>query len=714
MRVRRHPSHQTLSLYVDEELPEGRRTRVVEHLEGCLKCRREVDFMLEAQRGLREIAKPRPPRDLLEHILERRDAGERIILPTAWASPRRLRPAIPAVAGIALAVLVAAIGLVVLGSGEAAAGASGMTFSPANLDRTQEIEVEYTTIGALAAEPRLLLRGRYLTADDEIRFGEGGSFVSADLWPEEDGTFQGAVRLPGSAVYAHFAVEDPEGEYVDHNGYRSWELVAEYEDGRPKFEALWQRARAYEQRDRQEAYESIKRLTEAHPDRVEGWSARYGYEKAAIASVLSRPLRARHQSKFTGFLEQASKGTLTSNELGALVDYARRLGEGAAVERVANELQRLHPNDPIAVRERVLHLRESLKGAPQSLLREFEREWKRVGPSQPLLVEYAYEAAVQTREPAPIQQWADRFVALDPSRTPIIARDLEGILALHPYAADLIRDELRRIEEAPAINRPLHLGVTEYRDENRRRRHELLATLGRMLLEAGKLEAGADTLLLAAETGWDPELFTDLAELAASRGDAPTARRFLALAAIDPLAGLADLEARPVRIDGVGDRASWEAALAAARQEQQARLDAGDLNRSLPDGVVLRDHGRVARRLDSLLGETATIAFLWSRWDRRTIDISQSLADYRDRLASVGVNILAITRDPDVEGALTGWRELKVGLPVYLDPQGRATAALGSFAIPDLLVLDAEGHVRFARRNVDEATRAALTLGLNR
>ena len=174
MRVRRHPSHYTLSLYVDEELTDGRRIRVDEHLEGCLKCQRQVEFLVEVQRGLREIAKPRLPRHLLAHILERRDAGERIILPTAWTSPRRLRPAIPTVAAVAVAVFAAAVGLLLLGSGEAAAGASGMTFSPASLDLTQEIEIEYQTAGVLFNEPKLILRGRYLTADDEIQLGEGG------------------------------------------------------------------------------------------------------------------------------------------------------------------------------------------------------------------------------------------------------------------------------------------------------------------------------------------------------------------------------------------------------------------------------------------------------------------------------------------------------------------------------------------------------------
>ena len=53
MRVRRHPSHQTLSRYVDEELTEVRRAEVDAHLEGCLRCQREIDFMVEEMTRMR-------------------------------------------------------------------------------------------------------------------------------------------------------------------------------------------------------------------------------------------------------------------------------------------------------------------------------------------------------------------------------------------------------------------------------------------------------------------------------------------------------------------------------------------------------------------------------------------------------------------------------------------------------------------------------------
>lgn len=709
MGIRRHPSHRTLSLFVDEELTEARRGRVVEHIGGCSKCRHEIDFMREVQRGLREIARPRPPRDVLQHILARREAGERVILPTAWASPRRLGPAAPAITAVATALLAIAVGLLLLDSREAAAGASDMKFSPASLDLSREIDVEYRTFGALAAEPMLVLRGRYFTADDETRLGEGGTYFSTELWTEGDGTFRGSVRLPGSAVYAHAAVEDRDGEHVDHTGYRSWELMARYEDGRPKFESLWQRAQAFAGRDPREAYESIRTLTELYPDRVEGWSARYGYERGAVAATLSEELERLHRAKFDEFRRRAGAGDLSASELGELVNYAHRLPDRSARELWATVLEELHPNDPIAVRERVELLQETLKDEPRALLTEYEREWERVGPIQPLLLQNGYNAAQKAKDAAAMRRWAERLVSVQPSRARSVARDLAKLPTLRAFASGLIRAELRRLESASELHRPIHLSVSEYRLTHRRQRHDLLVTLGRLQLAEGREEAALDTLLLGAETGWDPELFVEVARLYASSGDHTKARRFYALAAVDPLTGGADLDS-VLHGTGVMSGAAWAEALDAARGEQLARwqLDrpqAAERDRRPIEGVSLRTADGTSVPLHRLLGKKVTIVFLWSRWAERSAEMSRTLVEYRDRLASRGIEVLAITRDPDSAPGVT--------LPVYLDPHGEATAALQSSAIPDLLILDGVGHVRFDPVDAVEAVRVALTLDEN-
>jgi hypothetical protein len=668
--------------------------------------------MLEVQYGLQRITKPRPPRDVLERVIERREAGERIILPTVSPDTRRFHPVLSAVTAIAATVLLVAIALLVLPNGRAAAGASGMLFSPDNLDLMQAIEVEYRTAGTLAGESGLKLRGRHLSADDEIRSGEGGTFFSTELRQDEDqeGVFRGTVRLPGSAVYAHFAVEDERGEYVDHNGHLFWDLLARYEDGRPKFESLWQRSRAFEQRDRLEAYESVRSLTELYPERVEGWAQRYAFEQNAVGSVLSDELVTLHEERFDRFLQSAARGTLSASELGDLVLYARRLNDRGAAERWARELEALYPSHPSAVREHVERYSEAFSAEPRSLLVELERVFGRVGPIHPLLLQRGYRAALTTGDASTIRLWSDRLLTLLPGRTRAVAGEVAEIPALRGYARDLIRAELDRLDGASVLGRPLHLSVSEYREENRRVRHDLLVMLGRMLVADGQLGAGVDTLTLATESEWDPALFSELAAYAIDRGDTATSLQFHAWAAVDPINGERYLADHGAEIDRLADGPVWERTLETATAEQRRRVSVDEINRLPADEVVLQDDGGVARPLRSLLGGDATIVVIWSRLDPESVGVLAELVGYRERLTARGIEILAITRESPSDRTTHYLEAEGIDLPVYFDRRGEATVALKSFALPDLLILDAEGRIRFQPEGVEEAVRATLTV----
>jgi hypothetical protein len=429
-----------------------------------------------------------------------------------------------------------------------------------------------------------------------------------------------------------------------------------------------------------------------------------------VASTPAETLERTHRTKFDDFRRRAAVGTPTASELGALVSYADRLQDRPAREPWRRALERNHPTHPIAVRERVEELNRTLKSEPRALLIEFEHEWEKVGPVQPILLQYAYNAAVKAHDASAMRRWAERLVSVRPARTRRVARDLARVPSLRAFAADLIRRELDRLVRVSESERPIHLSVSEYRLENRRQRHDLLATLGRLLVEEDRVEAGVDTLLLAADTGWDPELFRELAELIGSRGDTETALRFHALAAVDPLAQEADVETPPLDLRFRTEEPSWAEALEAARDEQRDRINATQVVPRPVDNVALRSQNDAIVPLDDLLGETATIILLWSRWAQQTAGVAQGIGEYRDRLAAHGITILAITRDPDPEPALQNWLELGVDIPSYVDSKGEATAGLQSFSIPHLLVLDADKRVRFDPVDADEAVRAVLTL----
>ncbi len=83
----RHPSFARLSRFADGELSGRRRERTARHLAECARCREEVAFIRRAGEVARSIPARPPSDDLLEDILERRAAGERVLLPTSNPDP---------------------------------------------------------------------------------------------------------------------------------------------------------------------------------------------------------------------------------------------------------------------------------------------------------------------------------------------------------------------------------------------------------------------------------------------------------------------------------------------------------------------------------------------------------------------------------------------------------------------------------------------------
>ncbi len=709
MTLQTHPSLQALSLFVDGELGERRTRRIGQHLESCARCRREVAFILEIQHGVRRLARPRPPSDLLDEVLQRRAAGERVILPTAGIRPaERSRPTVRGAAAAVLAIALGAFGTGLLTSGPAEAGSSRVMFTPDNLDLTSSKQVEYRTVGPLAAEPRVRLRGRYYQATDRISMGEGGSIVSTYLEPLDPGTFGGAIELPGSAVYARFRVEDPLGEYIDPSAASS-EILARYADGKPKFEALWQRARFFEGTNETEAFESLRQLTEFYPERIEGWERLHYFQQAGLVKGGSSDARdrlaAEHRGRLRGFLTSAAERRLTVSELGALVEYARRLDEADISERYSAELQRRAPRHPLAVRDRVSAAVELWGNDPRAQLSALEREWRLAPPPELLLPVAGLTAAVAIRDVESVGLWAERLTMTQPGSERMAARSISKIPELLPVAAEQLRKGLAGLDDPP--DRPIDLTVSEHEAERRRVRHLLLKELGLVLYRSGSLEAAFDTLARAAATGWDPRLFGEVAGLAEKLGRGDEALRYHALATSDPVTG-EEYYARSVdRIEGLTDRAEWYARLEEAESRQREDIYRRVLNLK-PQTSTLRRTDGTTTELESVLGERATIAVIWSRFSPLSVELLRSLAAERDRLSGLGVEVIAIARDPEPDQLRAYVSAIGLDVPVFLE-EGRDVALVGR-SVPALTILDGTATVVFRFLDLSEAMRAAFTL----
>lgn len=700
----RHPGLRGLGRYLDKELPRRKTEEIQRHLTECERCRRDLAFMLEVRRVAPQISHPSPPRNTLMEILDRRAAGERIILPMSTPPKRSLTPGLAGPLALLLALVAA--GVLVLTSGEASAGSSVLMIGPERPHLGQPLEVTFRAASRLTVEERVVLRGRYRTAAGGTwPERELGAPFAETLARTGDGTYGGTTWLPPSAVYAVFAVEDPAATRIETAAGRPWEVLAHDDEGRPLLAALEQRFRAMEALARPEEMRSTAvRMTELYPDEPEGWFLRLGVESQEAGEQGTDLIQThRHQlvrlERAVSRLENPGAGRIAT-----LAEYARRLGEAESAQYWTRRLLSEHPNHPRAQRQRVHSIvagSRALSGDPGEHLRAFELEWARAGAVDPLFVELAFEAALRSGDLEVVRLWADRYARFVPALSPVIAAELAGVIEYRAEGMARLRHALADLEPSPS-ERPLLQTQAEYERDLARRRRELLSALGRALVAEGRLEAGMDTLALATAEGWAPDLFRELAATWAEAGRSAEALRLYGMAAADPLARPGLLrEAEDVL--GALDPEAWAAARENGRRELAHRIAAAPATWPPGDGEarVVDAEGRKVELGAQLRGRTSLLAF----WVPGAEE-SEALARLAERLVSHGVRVFAIW----VEAPGSGLGALSPELPAYLDADREASEEFGAWPRPWYVVLDRRGRMGYASSSVEEAFRHAFVL----
>lgn len=713
----RHPGLRGVIPYADGETDEAETRRIREHLQDCERCRRELHFVLELKRAARELSHPSPPKGTLEEILRRREAGERVILPTSPPPPRRRSPRLTgpllvllALAGIATAVL--------LISGEASAGASSLHIGPERPHLGQPLEVEFRAASPLAAEERLVLRGRYRTADAEPPSRDRlGSPFRQELERTEKGVFSGTAWLPPSAVYALFAVEDADGSRVETDAGRPWEVLAHDGDGRPLFAALAQRFRAVEAMGRpDEMRATALRMTELYPDEPQGWVFRLHLERQVVDPGEADRVVRFHRGQLARLEQAVSRMEDPGGDrVAAVARYAKRLGEEESERLWTRRLLEEHPHHPQAQRERVLSIvagSRARSGDPGERLRVVELEWDRAGAVDGLLLETGFQAALASGDPDAVREWADRYERFRPERAARIAEELVRRPALRPLGMERIRALLERLEAPPPDERPLLTTRAEHERAVARTRRGLLTLLGQALVAEGRLGAGLEALERAAAVGWDPAAFRALAAARIRAGDTAGGLRLYGMAAADPLEPEGALEAARAAAGPAFDAAAWPELVAAGRRELRRRLADAPVRWPAREGEtrVLDARGREVALERRLEGRVSLLAF----WARGTVLVVESLPALQRRaglLEAAGAQVLTITIDPPSPGLDAFLEELGVRLPVLHDVGREAAEAFSAWGRPWYVVLDPEGLIRYEGESLECAVRHAVALG---
>jgi anti-sigma factor RsiW len=265
-----HPSFRTLGDFVDGALDAARSRRIARHLERCAACCDAVWSIRAIDAAAREIPVAAMPGDLLARTLQRRAAGEAVLVPAVddVSSPVRSRPRWHGVIAAAAAVVLLVVTIPWQGPEVLEAETSELRFSPAAPHPGGRLAVSYRASARLGAAQTLVLRARLRRPGDASVHEQ---VEVARLRRAGDRTFAGSLTLPDSAVYAVFAVENTAADRVDA-GYERWEVLLHGADGRPLFDALHQQYQDLRMRDSERAQRVAAEIAKLYPHAPRGGS----------------------------------------------------------------------------------------------------------------------------------------------------------------------------------------------------------------------------------------------------------------------------------------------------------------------------------------------------------------------------------------------------------------------------------------------------------
>jgi thiol-disulfide isomerase/thioredoxin len=653
--------------------------------------------------------------NLVDRIRERLAEGAAVILPVEASrpiSPRRRWVA-------AAAVTIVAVGFGVVWDVNAASGSTEtgeLRFAPSRI-QSGPIVARYRSADLFGDAGRLVLRARYRT-----KWGEAYQWASrqrsvATLVREGSGRYSAKFVIPDSVVYAAFSVENELGTLVDDNAHQLWYLTRSAADGRPLSEALTQRSNDLMGENMELSMRVAQEQSRLYPDSPAVWGEVVARERFLLGQARADSTLAEHCDRLKRFDSYYRENlSTTAHEADAIVQYSVQLDERKcpSASPVGKYWQNRVLNDPSGGDESRLRRYSRdvspLFNDPKRSLALAERYWPARGFFGTVLANNALSAARGANDGSAALKWADRFVAKSPSLAPQVYGALAPLKDIREPTLDRLRATLHRLQTKQDSLRPLEVSVAQQARLDSAATGPVLAAIGKLLLADGKKAGALDTLRLAADRGWNPRLFGEVAQTLLAGGDTAGAFKLMARVVADP-------STRPSVVDSLTRVAAtkmppnaWRVAVDSARTRLRTDL--------LVEAVAMPIRGKV--RLQALDGRKTDLAALsrgrvtvvsfWSRFCGPSLQQFPGLTELSRQLDERGIALVPVLNEkpsPELRRYVDGTH---VTAPVFADSWGDAIRAFRNFGTPVFFVVDATGRVRYRYSTLAKVLTQAVAI----
>lgn len=700
-----HPAFTTLSRYADDSLAPAKRSRIAAHLVSCSRCRVLLQEVAAVRTAAAHLSIVPPTEDAWSAIARRRAGGDRVILPTDDdVRPKPRRATLPAVAA-AVAILLLGAGLL-LRAPELVADASELHFIPSEPRSGERVEVLYRATGKLAGEEYLVLRAQLFGDPSQLN----PLYVElAKLQHLEGRTYTGSFVVSEDLEYAVFSVESPDGERLDHDP-QTWDLLVYARDGRPLLSSLGHRLSHRQQWSTDRAIETAREMVRLYPDSLQAWQQLYYREREYASEAARDSLKSRYRKLIPQFERSVAAGPGASPvPMARLVFFADAVGDSVVARHWRDRLISEHPNDLSAIQQRTFAVSSENRSNSQAQFAAYEELWEQVGPTRGQLPFSAFMLARREGNAEMLLHWGTRLADLEPDFSALVARSFSEIPALRREAMDRLRVEIRRLGSANQESRPLHMTARDFRQIQLKARGSFLGQLGRILLAEGHPEAALDTLDLATESIWDPDLFRTIGRMRLDDGDKLGALRTLALVAADPTSPSTFSDSVRLQLAGSSNETSWNLWVEQGRQKLREYLSAQGINRPVRGSVRLVSGDGIKQEVDFGSGVPTLIAF-WSRFCTPSALQLEELDQVIEALRTRGMQAFAVTDEPPSAAMESYLVKKELSFTVYHDSERTAQRAMENRAVPTYVVIDGRGRIRFESHVLDDVVRQMAML----
>ena len=661
-----HPMYATLNRFADGELSAKRQRRVADHLAECARCRQQVTFIRAAGDLARSLEAPLAPPEILDRVLERRAAGERVLLPLE--SPgRRSRTGWRTAAKVAGLALLLAIGSFV-SANLLEADRTGLRIAPDRPRAGDTLTVTYDGGFRFAEENQLRLRARFRTAS-----GQHWQQIAAILDRGEEHRFVASVPLPDSVVYAAFAVESLQGDQVDSRNRQLWDIVVFGTDGRPSLAGLHERFTDLFGRDRVVAHRVARKTTDLYPGSARGWADRASVE---LSGAPSDSMREAH-SRQLALLERALTESPPADpaELAHMARYAMMLGELASVDYWAREAERRGVRAATLYQVEATRIRLS-RPRPEDALGRLEALWQESPAPLPALADAGWWFALKARDWTGIETWLPRVrLTRGTSGSDWLLQQLVDEFPAEQVLGWAL-NEGRDVLLGEGGHRPLVRSAPRHARLLTEARQGLLAELAQLAAGAGRADVARELAAEALPMAWETSALETIGGVLLETGDTASALAAFARVAADPVGGT--VPAFTLRTP------DWPERVARAKRELDRYV--------LEDAVIRYPEGIEPAN------EVGVTAFVWSCAPdefRRLNRFAESFPD----VAFVGYAAPGLGRSPEE------LRDCGLEIPIRVDPKAAAREAFGATGSRAYFITDASGRIRFEYSRLAEVPR---------